>query len=30
MINYTHYIVCDELTYPLPNFNGGTIEVLKW
>ena len=22
--------VCDEITYPFPNFNGTTVEVLEW
>ena len=25
-----HYNAWDEITYPFPNFNGATIEVLKW
>ena len=28
--NYIHYKVCDEITYPYPNFNGATIEVWEW
>ena len=28
--NYTHYKVWDEITYPFPNFNGGTVEVWEW
>ena len=28
--NYTHYKVCDEITYPFPNFNGCTVEVCEW
>ena len=27
--NYTHYKVCDKITYPFPNFNGCT-EVWEW
>ena len=27
---YTHYKVCDEITYPIPNFNGATVEVWEW
>ena len=27
MSNYIHYKVCDEITYPLQNFNGTTAEV---
>ena len=27
IINYTHYEMLDETTYPFPNFNGATIEV---
>ena len=22
--------MCDEITYPFPNFNGGTVEVWEW
>ena len=25
--NYIHYKVCDEITYPFPNFSGGAVEV---
>ena len=25
--NYIHYKVWDEITYPLPNFNGCTVEL---
>ena len=25
--NYTYYKVWDDITYPLPNFNDGTVEV---
>ena len=28
--NYFHYKVGDEITYPFPNFNGATVEVLEW
>ena len=28
--NYIHYIVRDEITYLLPNFNGATVEVWEW
>ena len=27
MSNYIHYKVWDEITYPLPNFNGATISL---
>ena len=27
IINYTHYNVWDEITYPFLNFNGATVEV---
>ena len=27
---YIHYVVWDEITYSLPNFNGATIEVWEW
>ena len=27
MSNYIHYLVWDEITYPLLNFNGATVEV---
>ena len=30
IINYTHYKVWDEISYPFPNFNGYSIEVWKW
>ena len=30
MSNYIHYNVWDEITYPFPNFNGGTVEVWEW
>ena len=30
MNNYTHYKVCDEITYPILNFTGPTIEVKEW
>ena len=25
--NYIHYKVWDDITYPIPNFNGATVEV---
>ena len=28
--NYVHCKVWDEITYPFPNFNGGTVEVWEW
>ena len=28
--NYIQRKVWDEITYPLPNFNGITVEVLEW
>ena len=28
--NNIHYTECDEFIYPFPNFNGCTIEILKW
>ena len=28
--NYIHYKVWDEIAYPLPNFNGATVEVWEW
>ena len=28
--NYIHYKVWDEITYPFPNANGGTVEVWEW
>ena len=28
--NYTHYNAWDEITYPSPDFNGGTVEVWEW
>ena len=28
--NNIHNIVCDEITYPFPNFNAATVEVWKW
>ena len=28
--NYIHYKMWNEITYPLPNFNGCTIEVWEW
>ena len=28
--DYIHYKVCDEIIYPLPNFNGATVEVWEW
>ena len=28
--NYIHYKVCDEISYPFPNFNGITVEVWEW
>ena len=28
--NYIHYKVWDEITYPLSNFNGCTVEVWEW
>ena len=30
MSNYIYAKVWDEITYPFPNFNGGTIDVWKW
>ena len=30
MRNYIHYIVWDEITYPLQNFNGANVEVWEW
>ena len=27
---YIHYKVWDEITYPLPNFNGEAVEVWEW
>ena len=30
MSNYIHYEVWYEITYPFPNFNDATIEVLEW
>ena len=30
IINYIHYKVWDGITYPLPNFNGATVEVWEW
>ena len=30
IINYIHYNMWDEITYPFPNFNGATVEVWKW
>ena len=30
LMNYTHYQVWDEITYPFPNFNGSTVEVWEW
>ena len=30
MSNYTHYKLLDEITYPLPNFNGATVEGWEW
>ena len=27
---YSHYEVWDEITYPVPNFNGATIEIWEW
>ena len=29
MINHIHYKVWDEITYPLLNFNGATVEVYQ-
>ena len=29
-INYTHFKLWDEITYPFPNFNSFTIEVWEW
>ena len=29
-INYIHYKMCYENTYPFPNFNGSTVEVWEW
>ena len=28
--NHTHMKVWNEITYPFPNFNGGTVEVWEW
>ena len=28
--NYIHDKVCDEITYPFPNFNNATFEVWEW
>ena len=28
--DYAQYKVWDEITYPLPNFNGATVEVWEW
>ena len=28
--NYIHYKVCDEITYPLLNFNDCNVEVQEW
>ena len=28
--NHIDYDVLDEITYPFPNFNGGTVEVCEW
>ena len=28
--NYIHYIVCDEISYSFPYFNGTTFEVWEW
>ena len=28
--NHIHDIVWDEITYPVPNFNGATIEAWAW
>ena len=28
--NHMHFIMWDEITYPFPNFNGGTVEVWEW
>ena len=30
IINYTHYKVLDEITFPFPNFSGAAIEVWEW
>ena len=30
IVNYDHYKVWDEITYPFPNFNGCTIDVWEW
>ena len=30
MCKYIHYKMYDEITYPFPNFNGATVEVLEW
>ena len=29
-VNYIHYEVWEEITYPFPNFNGYTVEVWEW
>ena len=28
--NYIHYTVWDEITYPILNFNGATVDVKEW
>ena len=28
--NYINHKVCDEITYPIQNFNGATVEVWEW
>ena len=30
IINYIHYKVWDDITFPFPNFNGASVEVWEW
>ena len=30
LADYSHYEVWDEITYPVPNFNGATIDIWEW
>ena len=30
LFNYVNYKMWNEITYPFPNFNGGTVEVWEW
>ena len=30
MDNYVHYKVCNEFTYPFPNFNGAILDFWEW